>query len=380
MKSILLLTAATLIASVQLSFSQVVINKADFPLESDYDFMSHVEYRTNLEPPATGEDVTWDLSDLVTTHFIAQTFVDASGDDFYKDAVNYRISLYRLNDFDIDSKDFYVNDDQGYARIGRRITEVEYPITQITGGANDKLRIDGGNFPFEGRIDFIKYPIEMEKTWTESHNIPTYYKLTVEGFGLNETPGVFITYVTQTKTVVGSGKLTIPNLGGGVMTIDALMIKTEYNDIDSVFLGGQPAPPPLMTAFGLTQGDTGSYVAYDYYAPGYGVSVASYDMFEGYLSYTDVSQAKSSVASDVINLLSVYPNPVKSGSILNISNSKFNLSNIVLVDQAGNVVLENEMRGNTNFSIPNTVSAGAYLLNSYDSNGKIISSNKIIIE
>ncbi|MER3328339.1 MAG: T9SS type A sorting domain-containing protein, partial [Candidatus Kapaibacterium sp.] len=106
----------------------------------------------------------------------------------------------------------------------------------------------------------------------------------------------------------------------------------------------------------------------------------SYDMTEEYVSYSEVSNLTSSVASDVLNLLSVYPNPVKSGSMLNIFNSKFNLSNIVLVDQAGKVILEKKMIGSDNLSIPNTVSAGAYLLNSYDSNGTIISTNKIIIE
>lgn len=380
MKRVLLLIATTLITSVQLSFSQVVINKADFPLESNYQSISRLEYKTEFTSPTTGDNQTWDLSDLVTTHFITQTFVDASGDDYYTDAVNYRISLYKLNDFDIDSKDFYVNDDQGYARIGRRITDVEYSITQITGGPNDILHIVGGNFPFEGRMDYIKYPLELDKSWTESYIVPTHYELTVEGFGLNETPGVFYNYVTQTRSVVGSGKLTIPNQNGGVMTIDALIVKGESTVIDSVFLGGQPAPPQLMAAFGLTQGAVATNVTYEFYSPGYGQYVASYDMESGYVAYSEVSDLTSSVGYDVINSISIYPNPIKSGSVLNISNSKFNLSNLVLVDQTGKIILDKEISGNSNISIPNTVSAGAYLLNSYDANGTIISTNKIIIE
>jgi type IX secretion system substrate protein len=380
MKRVLLIIAFTVIGSVQVVFSQVVINKVDFPLESNYQTYLNLEYRSGLEPPSSGDGQTWDLSNLMTTHYIDQTYVDASGDDFYTDAVNYRISLYIFNGFDIDSKDFYVNDDQGYARIGRRITEVEYSIAQITGGPNDKLKMVGGNFPFEGRENFIKFPLQLDKSWTESYTVPTHYELTVEGFGLNETPGVFNSYETQTRTVVGSGKLTIPDKEGGVMTINALLIKSEYSDVDSVFLGGQPAPPQLMAAFGLTQGATSSSETYEFYSPGFGQFVASYDMTEEYVSYSEVSKAKSSVAFEVINLLNVYPNPVKSGTILNISNSKFDLTNVVLVDQAGKVVLENQMNGKSNLSIPNSVSTGTYLLNSYDVNGTIISTNKIIIE
>ncbi len=360
MKRVLLIIAFTVLGSVQVVFSQVVINKVDFPLESSYETSSLLEYRSNLQPPTIGENQTWDLSDLNITHVINQEFLDASGDEFYTNATNYREAIYPLNDLVIESKDFYLADDQGYSRIGRRITEVVFPIAQITGGANDKLKINGGNIPFESRLDYVKFPLEYEKTWTEGFDRVTNFELTVESYGLNETPGVFISYISETRTVIGSGKLTIPNQDGGIMTIDALLIEVTNTEIDSVFLGGQPAPPQLMSAFNLTQGELTN------------------DVF--YVSYSALSSITTSVETDVMNSLSVYPNPVKSGSMLNISNSKLDLTNVVLVDQAGKVVLENQMNGKSNLSIPNSVSTGTYLLNSYDVNGTIISTNKIIIE
>lgn len=380
MKRVLLVIAITVIGSVNVIFSQVVINRVDFPLESSYETSSLLEYRSNLQPPTIGENQTWDLSDLNITHVINQEFLDASGDEFYTNATNYREAIYPLNDLVIESKDFYLADDQGYSRIGRRITEVVFPIAQITGGANDKLKINGGNIPFESRLDYVKFPLEYEKTWTEGFDRVTNFELTVESYGLIETPGVFISYISETRTVIGSGKLTIPNQDGGIMTIDALLIEVTNTEIDSVFLGGQPAPPQLMSAFNLTQGELTNDVFYVYYSPGYAQSVASYDMTEGYISYSALSSITTSVETDVMNSLSVYPNPVKSGSMLNISNSKLDLTNVVLVDQAGKVVLENQMNGKSNLSIPNSVSTGTYLLNSYDVNGTIISTNKIIIE
>ncbi len=380
MKSVLLLIAATFLAGVQITFSQVVINKADFPMESSYKSTSQLEYKTNLEPPSTGEDISWDLTNLVTTHYIEEDFVDASNDEFYTEAINYIELDYALNDFIIPSKDFFKFDDQGYTKIGRRITEVEYPITQLTGGANDKLKIVGGNFPLEGRLDIIKFPLKYDDSWTESYKISTYYELTVEGFGLSNTPGIFFQTVSETRSVVGSGKLTLPNENGGIMTIDALLLKVDVIAIDSVYLGGQQAPEQLMAAFGLVQGNVTTHTEYFYCSPGYGKPVASYNMTSEYISYTDVSQVEATVGEEVVNLLSVYPNPVKSGSVLNIDDFNAKLANIELVDQTGKVVLENEISGSANLSIPNTISAGAYLLNSYDSNGTIISTNKIIIE
>lgn len=380
MKGVLLLTAITLIVNFQISFSQVVIHKADFQLESSYETSSLLEYKANLQPPSNGDNQTWDLTNLNATHVIDEEYKDASSDEFFTNATNYKETVYLLNDFIIESKDFFVADEQGYSKIGRRLTEVEFPIVQITGGANDKLKVNGGNVPFDNRLDYIKFPLEYENTWTGGYNRVTNFELTVEGFGLNETPGVLISYITETRTVVGSGKLTLPNKDGGVMTIDALLIEVNNTEVDSVFLGGKPAPPQLMTAFNLTQGQTDSENYYVYYSPGYTQSVASYDITGGFISYSVLASVSTSVESDMLNLSNIYPNPVKSGSMLNISNTKFNISNIVLVDQSGKIVLENEISGNSNLSIPNTVTSGAYLLNSYDSNGTIISTNKIIIE
>lgn len=364
-------------------FSETIINRSDYPIESSYEAKSLLEYKTDLTPPSSGDNQTWDLSNLVTTHFIAETYVDAVGDDYYHDAISYKSAKYALNDFEIESKDFYSIDDQGYTRIGRRITEVEYSIAQLTGGANDKLKIVGGNFPIEGRLDFIKFPLTYEQTWTEKYTIPTNYKLTVEAYSLNETPGVFNSYVTETRTVIGSGKLTIPNKDGGLITMDALLIKAETNNIDSVFLGGQPAPPQLMAAFGLTQGAVSNRETYIYYAPGYGQSVASYDMQEGYVAYKSLSDATLGIATSNTNNLNIYPNPVKAGSNITISNPENNISTMKIIDQNGKQVFSNEVnwgQGINNLNIPSFINSGSYLLQSIDKNGNTSSTTKIIIE
>ena len=70
MKGVLLLTAITLIVNFQISFSQVVIHKADFQLESSYETSSLLEYKANLQPPSNGDNQTWDLTNLNATHVI----------------------------------------------------------------------------------------------------------------------------------------------------------------------------------------------------------------------------------------------------------------------------------------------------------------------
>lgn len=339
MKSVILIVCAIILSSVQLVYSQVVINKADFPLEASYVSKWYESAQNVLQAPNVGVNQSWDLSNVDVQNEYNTEFMNASGDDYYKNAISYQAVRYRFNEYLFGSNDFYTFDEQGYAKIGRRLVETEFSITQQTGGPNDKLKIVGGNSPFEGKWEYIKFPLNYEDTWTSEFTIPTNYELTVEGFGLKDTPGLYINYVTETRTVVGSGEITIPNKEGGVMTINALLLKVERTTIDSVFLGGNPAPPQLMAAFGLEQGGSASDESYIYYSPGYSESVASYEITSGITAYKSLSEIITSVESNALNQLSVYPNPVKSGSILNIIDSKFDLSNLVLVDQTGKVVL-----------------------------------------
>ena len=380
MKSVLLLIAATFSASLQLFSSQIIINRSDFPIHASYVSEDKLSHQDDMQPPTIGDNQTWNLTNLEIQEEYSIEYFDAKGDEFYTDAVYYTPTTYSLDKIHIQSLDFFKIDDAGYTKEGGRLKDTIYTITKSTGGENDILKIVGGNTPFDGRLDFIQFPLELGKTWTQEYSIPTNYELTVQAFGLDKTPGEFVQHHNQTRTVVGSGQLTLPKKGGGEITIDALLIHIINISKDSMFLGGQPAPAILVNAFGLEQGVEIDQEYYTFYAPGYGDAVASYDMTEGNVTYQSLSGPTSSVESANIEKLSVYPNPIKSGASLNISNSVKNISNLVLVDLSGKVVLENNISGNQSLNIPNTITAGAYLLNSYDTNGKIISTNKIIIE
>lgn len=383
MRSILLSLALLTIITISPLTSQIVMNKADFPLQNSYESEGILSFQTGLTPPSIGENQEWDISNLTTSSEFGSTFYDATDDEFYTDAINYTEALYELNGNFIESKDFYTFDAQGYARIGRRITEAKYSTVLVTGGAEDSLKIVGGNFPFEERQDYIQFPLEYENTWTQSFNISTNYELTIANYGLIDAPGTYTQYRTQTRTVVGSGKLTMPNKDGEVITIDALLIRTDISTIDSVLLNGQPAPILLMAFFGLKQGATNSFVTYAYYAPGYGESVAYYDMEGGYISYIAISEITSSVEAEELNTLNVYPNPVKIGSSFTIENSKNNISSISIVDQTGKVVYSIEVNifnNHLNVEIPNILSTGVYLIQSNNRQGKLVSTSKLIVE
>ena len=383
MKYILQIMAVLIFANSSPLISQTVITKADFQLKANYESQWYESAQPDLEAPAVGENQIWDLSNLDVQLVYNTEFFDASGDDFYKDAINYQNTRYALNDFLFESTDFYAIDDEGYAKIGRRLAETDFSITELTGGSTDNLKIVGGNSPFEGRWDYIKFPLKYEDSWTFNFKMPTNYELTIESYELKDTPGLFMNHITESREVVGSGELTMPNKDGGVMTIDALLIKVERTVIDSVFLGGQPAPPQLMAAFGLLQGGIATRETYVFYSAGYGESVASYDITDGNITYKSLTEITSSVETEELNTLNVYPNPVKIGSSIAVDNTNNNISSISIVDQTGKIVYSNEfanLNANITLEIPNTLTTGVYLLQSNNRQGELVNTTKLIIE
>lgn len=382
MKGTILFTAITLLTSFQLTFSQVVINKSDFPDYSSYTSSGNTSFQQNLTAPSFGENQAWDITDLQIDEEYTKEFLDATEDSYYTDATYYSPEIYTLNQFIISSFDYYTINDNGYSKIGRRVEEVVYPITQLTGGPNDILKIVGGNIPFVGQIDYVQFPLEFGKTWTQEYKINTNYELTVEAYGLSNTPGLFFQTVTNTRTVVGSGKLTMPNKDGGVMTIDALLIKVNNSYLDSVYLGGQPAPPQLIAAFQLEQGKASSDEYYSFYAPGFGESVASYDVEGELITYQSLSGTTTSVETNIANDLNIFPNPVKSGSSITILNSGNNISEIKVIDQTGKLVDSQSVSNSNNisFEISNSLSTGIYIIQASDAEGKIVNTNKIVVE
>lgn len=368
------------------SSSQVVINRSDYPIEASYDTWSDLEFKTDIIPPSSGSNQNWDLTNLDATHAMIEDYINASGDNFYKDAFHFIFKEYSLNRFLYESNDFYSIDDQGYYKIGRRITENVIPLEFHTGGADDILKILKGDYPIEGRSDIIKFPLEYEKTWTENYKMVVDYELSIAAYEVIESPGEIITYVNETRTVVGSGKLTIldkPNKEDILLTIDALLIKSEIIKSDSIFLGNQPAPTQLLSALGLTQGVTNTEVYYDYYASGYGQSVASYNMKEGYVSFKYLSHGLTSVVSDSKDKFNIFPNPVKIGSNVSLDNSENLVSRITISDQSGKRLFSKDVLNSfktINIKLPSTISTGVYILLASDTKGNVVSVNKIVVQ
>lgn len=384
MKLVLQITLLVLLLAAEPIFSQVVMTRDEFPRTAISDDTGVMSYQS-VETPEEGSSLNWSFPTLIEMDSIYHEFFDASGNDFFTSAFQYERALYALNgSFIFRADDYHELDDNGYREIGRQIENTIFPLATVTGGANDELEIVGGNVSHDGAIDLLQFPLEYNKTWTQSRVRLTNYKLTVESYALNKTPGQFKSYKTETRSVAGTGKLKMLDKNDMEIKVDVIMLKVQTTEIDSVFLGGQPAPPPLMAAFGLEQGAANDKLFYVFYAPCYGKSVASIDISKQSIFYRPIEGLQTNVEFTFNNSkTNMFPNPLTDNQTLTIENNDQTISKVVITDINGESVFQMDNQNQTNnmnINLPNNISSGVYFVKTTDEIGSIVDIRKLIIE
>ena len=212
--------------------------------------------------PATGNNNTWNYSELTNNDAFSSTVSYApSNNNFFSTARRKTDFIFPLNESILIYETGYEADDKNaYHRLGRSIQRQAFPLGALSGFLLDSLVINQQDVSDAGTLNFVAYPCKTSSSWSSSIRATTGFQLSFIAFGLDHTPGEFVQQQTLTRSVVGSGKMRIP---GADKKIDVLMVRSTFTNIDSVYLGGLPAPPEILAAFGLTQGqqtDVNQYV------------------------------------------------------------------------------------------------------------------------
>ncbi|MEX0967638.1 MAG: T9SS type A sorting domain-containing protein [Bacteroidia bacterium] len=375
------------------AFSQVTMSQSDFPRAADFVDTFVIAANSSFISPAHGTDQVWEYSAATEDTIGVSTYMDASANSNYPNALNYRSRNLTFQGYFIQSEEYEALDADGWYPIGRDITDVTYSIASSTGGANDSLRFVGGSYIYPGTYNQLKFPVSYQNQWSMAYEQFIDYELTVAAFGLNKAPGKYVRYFTQDRDVVGEGKVVIPRADGSPSKpFKGLLIRVVRIATDSTFLGGSPAPAPLMAAFGLTQGAVAADSFYVIYAPGFGSPVLSLDI-EGSavanLVYRPGAAAlgdeQSSVEEFAANDLTLGPNPVNKGSDLNIElSSSAAINSVHIINLMGQVIYEEKMESprmdKFSISIPDNTLPGIYFVNLKNASGQIIGNKKIQIK
>ena len=369
-------------------FAQVVIDQNNFPRPAGFTDVGFQASASGVAVPTEGDNQTWDYSGLVNANPFSTVWTDASGNTAFPTALNYRDQQLSFQGFPISAHLYEAVDADGWYDLGRVLEGASYSITTISGGANDVLEFPAQVQEYEGRLNILDFPVEFEKTWTQSFIEHTQFNLTVAGFGLNSAPGEAQRIHTQTRTVVGQGQLIIPDANGNPSgPLDALLIRIERSAVDSTFLGGAPAPPALMSAFGLTQGNTVTEDYYTFYVENFHNTVLNINLnAQGGVSTVFYRPAAAVLSTGIRGVetenIGVYPNPIAAGDVLTISeNTKGSMAEIV--DATGRFVSSSTLAqstGTASIQLPAELKTGIYCVMLRNNEGQLVSSKRILVQ
>ncbi|NQW29635.1 MAG: T9SS type A sorting domain-containing protein [Ignavibacteria bacterium] len=384
-----LFTIISILIGMQ-AYGQVTITQSNFPRTPNYLDVGAGVGTDGMAVPEHGNGITWNYSGNGLEILTSTTWTSALGDADFPDALNSRAQTLLFNVFQISSRLYESVDAKGWFEPGRIITEVTHSITNFTGGPEDVLTFPSQIQHYLGRVNTLEFPVSYQKSWTQSRDEIIKFELTVMAYGLNKTPGENRTKHSQFREVVGEGKLIIPDINGNPTSpMDALVIRLKQFVVDSFFLGGSPAPAPLLAAFNLSQGSTDSLVSYMFYVPNFAAPAFSLQLdpngnvFSAF-ARPGAADVTSSVAESAFPFAtSTFPNPVNAGEILTIDVGVSTGNIIDVVDLTGRVVVTTSVAHTNNnqvqLRLPTGIAPGLYTVTVRSADAKLLSASQVIV-
>jgi hypothetical protein len=103
---------------------------------------------------------------------------------------------------------------------------------------------------------FMTFPATMSSSWHAHIRSVANFQLTVSSYGLNQTPCQKVSHTYKLDTIISWGKMRVPTASGASFAYDVLLVKRNTVQVDSFYMSGTPAPALLLSAFGVSQGQS----------------------------------------------------------------------------------------------------------------------------
>jgi len=342
----------------------------------------------NAAPMANGN---WDLTAATYNTYYTTTKLPMTNPSFPQ-ATYVLPSFYSFSAFTYMSDIAYGITSQGIQRFGETMGRQAYPLGSMTQNNMDSLIFIAQTITYSVPRTNLAFPATYNTHWSNNYNYNTNFELSVAAYGLSYTPGYRRSNVTTTDTVIGWGTMKVKLLNGqSSAPINVLAVKTKVQVVDSFFLGGNPAPTPMLTAFGLTQGQVVNSYRIAYYRPGETESL----LLEVYTDNTYTTKSASSVHQNRLSSITgiadinggyeikLYPNPATSGIVSLELPKELNGAALSyqMIDVSGKVVSANKLQTNGGAVTidVNGLAAGSYSVTILK-DGKPATMRKLIVQ
>ncbi|WP_020567861.1 hypothetical protein [Neolewinella persica] len=366
--------------------AQITINNDNFIRPSGFIDSSYSVPRSMVPPPVTGENLTWDYSDLTYDSTYYREFI-AGMDTLLPTALNYTEAGIYFGALQANSQTWEGQSVNGYSDlIGITIQDTTFNITPLTGGPTDNFHIVGGTIPYtNGGANSLPFPITFGSQWDTEYSEVINYDITVAAFGLNSVPGTIREDVAVSREVVGYGRVRLPGVGDDPDPFyDVLLVKLTRTSVDSAFLGGAPAPVALLNAFMFTQGEVTRDTAFLFYGLGeFGVALINHNLSNGQVFFRPVGGNLTSTYTLRLLESNVYPNPIVAGDqlIFEVPEGLPAGTQLQLIGMDGRLtfqkVLTTRQAARIEVSLPTGLPAAPYVYTVRSANGQLLVSGKL---
>jgi hypothetical protein len=367
--------------------AQITLNSDNFVRADNFTDTLFTTFGSAVAFPEAGEDMLWDYSFLPVDSGIVFDYT-AGSDPALPGSSSYEIGGIALGPFNVPSLAWHRTDESRWERSGETLTDTTLSVTPLTGGPSDVLHFVGGTQPYlpEG-ANTLPFPTTFSDTWNTTYRRKVPFELTVAAFGLNATPGSFEQDITFEREVIGYGQLRLPTYPEGRgKPIDVLLVRSYETIVDSIFLGGQPGPPPLISAFGLEQGAINRDTIYVFYGLSErGASLLTLAKSTDEATYRSAQfEPATGVGNPSLISLGASPNPLAVGAELSIVPSQPVLVGTVLelYDMSGRSVLRHSVEARSeriSLRVPAGLPSGFYLITATGPDGLLLAREKLNI-
>jgi hypothetical protein len=395
MKKLSLFLLLLVFLSINLhSQSPLVITKSNFNVEVKNDTIGLIYTPVaELGMPTFGANQNWDYSNLNTIgQGYGVNYNEIPTEPFFSNA-NFVFPDY----FEViaGERGYYYDEyhslnDNGYQAIGFGVREQAYFIGDLTGSPTDSIVFHYQNQMYNNPRSILKFPFTYNDVVVSEFRKSLDFTLSVTPFGLNNASAQKVTHTVQVDTVVGWGKLKVPNIKNGInssIPYDVLLVKRTTVSVDSLYLYGMPAPEALLAAFSLEQGTATVSQRLLFWRANSKSLLMTMNLdnsgnLTGETTYdlnTDISTSVE-ISDDANSNMIVYPNPVQ--KYLNVKLNE-NLSanlNLSITDIFGTTITNKQLTSNDLFlELPSQISNGTYFIKLSDEFGNIKSKGKFIV-
>jgi hypothetical protein len=374
--------------------AQISINGADLTVKVG-DTLKYFKAQpaglASLPAYKTGGNQTWDFSKLTFENGYYYDRVLSPATAAYPTATFGMPSSASLGAIVIPTTRQFEKTNAVYKDLGFTNVSLKQSLLNVTGGAKDTLYLPSVDIKYSDTYYTFPATFGATKVDTWVQNRP--YALTVAAFGLNKTPGNIKNRITATKSIPAWGKVTLPDAKnkGKAIVYNTIVLLYQTSSIDSVFLGGAPAPAALLQAFGLVQGAKSGYAYVECLVPGFKTFALQSEIDANFKPLSVyISSESGFVAGGVAGLKgaaaqiesNVFPNPSQNGQFtLSFDKPSAKDWTVKIYDIAGRQITQNSIFGEgkitQNLSIND--GAGTYFYALFNENQEFVTNGVLVV-